>query len=264
MATNTSGLFPSLPMGRSAKSSSLPPELKMLLNGFGGMFWQFDAAEIAHMLSPTVTPPSDLVDVAYSLLEGDSSDWPKGADDSSFHEPLVEALNDFLAASHRALDLSDPPIIERDARWCADLRFMQLEDGSRRAHGPVKREAVGGISFRGTCQRMNLAIPVKLDEDWPAVVAQAARSVQILYSACHLRKFGLVIGFRHTTLELRFLIAHRGGVSASKPLSVVEEQGKKDILRVFISMLMWRTEEDYGIPESFHDDFSPRIPAEAL
>lgn len=257
-----------IPMGPAIGSSSLPPELKTLLNQIGNKTWQFDAAQIAQMLSPAAIPPSGLVDVAYSLLEVERPEWPEGAEDSSLHEPLVGSLNDFLAAAHRALDLSDPPIIERGARLYRGLQFAQLGDGSCRAHGRncgvVKREAVGGVYFHGVGQGIGLAIPVKLDEDWPAVVAQAARSAHILYSACRLRKFGLVIGFRHTTLELRFLIFHRGGVTASKPLSIVEEQGKKDILRIFISTLTWRSEEDAGIPHFSCDDLGLNVPIEAL
>jgi hypothetical protein len=238
-------------MGRLAASSSLPPELKILLNELGSGFWQFDATRIAHMLSPDVTPPSDLVDVAYSQLKQDSSDWPRDVEDFSFHEPLLISLNDFLNASHRALDLSDPPIVGRDERWCSGLRFMGLGnencDVHGGDHGAVKREALGGISFRETGPGAELAVGVKLDEDWPAVVAQAARSAQTLFWARQHRKFGLVIGFRHTTLELRFLIVHRGGVTASKALSVVEEGERKDILRIFLSMLMWRTEDDAGM-----------------
>ena len=258
MDTDSHSVSSRIPMGRTAASSSLPPELKALLNQFGNKFWQFDAIKIAQMLSPTVTPPPNLVNVAYSLLQQKPSDWPKDAKYGSFHEPLTNSLNDFLDASHRALDLSDPPIIERDARWYTDLGFRQLQDPSCAFHdfGVIKREALGGINFRNAGQQMDLAIPVKLDEDWPAVVAQAARSGQLLYAACHLRIFGLIIGFRYTTLELRFLIIHRGGMTASKPLSVVEEQGKKDIIRVFLSILTWRTEEDAGIPKFVRDGIS--------
>lgn len=241
-----------VPMHPLAASSALPPELKPLLNEFGIQFWQFNAASIAHMLSPNATPPSTLVDAAYSLLEQSSSGWPIGAEEASFHKPLVDSLNDFLKASHLALDLSDPPIISRDERWYSGLRFMRVAEGCCPTHdgyhGPIKREDVGGISLRRDAGgAVDLAIPVKLDEDWPAVVAQAARSARILYSACFTRRFGVIIGFRHTTLELRFLITHRGGLTASKPLSVVEEEGKQGILRVFLSMLMWKAKEDTGI-----------------
>ena len=263
MTTRSSGAFFQIPLRHTAASSSLPPELKALLNQFGNQFWQFDAATIAQMLSPTVTLPSNLVDVAHSFLKQKPSDWGKDAEESSFHEPLVNSLNDFLDASHRAFDLSEPQIIEREARWCAGLRFMELEDRPCAVHsrdrGPIKREAVAGVSFPKGDEYADLAIPVKLDEDWPAVVAQAARSAQLMYSVCHLRKFLLVIGFRYTTLELRFLVIHRGGVTASKPLSVVEEEGNKDILRVFLSMLMWRSEEDVGIPRFFREGVDVKI-----
>lgn len=237
-------------MGPLAASLSLPTELKYLFNEFRG-FWQFDATRIAHMLSPTVTPPSILVDVAYSLLKQNPSDWPKDAEDTSFHEPLVDSLNDFLNASHLALDTSNPPIIDREDRWYRGLRFRLLGDGTCNLHSPtctpIKREAVGGISFGDASRGVEFAVPVKLDEDWPAVIAQAARSAQILYSMNSWRKFVLIIVFRHPTLELRFLILHRGGLTASKPLSVVGEEGKKDILRVFLSMLMWENGEDAGL-----------------
>lgn len=235
------------PLNPLAESLSLPPELKSLFGALGTHFWQFDATEIARMLSPSdAAPSSALVDAAYSLLKHDSLNWPEGAEDTAFHNPLVISLNDFLTASHLALDRSDPPIVDRDDRWYAKLRFMLLGDGSCATHGhdrgPVKREAVGGVSIAN----VGLAIPVKLDEDWPAVVAQAARSAHILYVTCTSRKYALVIGFRHTTLELRFLISHRGGLTVSKPLSVVGEEGKKGILRVFLSMLMWRDGHDAG------------------
>lgn len=246
-----------IPLGRAAASTSLPPELKILLNEFANNSWQFDATRIARMLSPTVILPSELADTAYSLLKEESSEWPRGTEDSPFYKPLVDFLNSLLAAAHRALDLTDPPIIERDERWYRGLRFVQLGDGSCEAHGrdagPIKREAVGGISFREGSVQTEFAIPVKLDEDWPAVVAQALRSAHILYSASQLRKFALIIGFRRPTLELRFLIVHRGGVTASKPLSVVEERGKKGILGIFLSLLMWRTEEDAGIMDYSSD-----------
>ena len=76
-----------------------------------------------------------------------------------------------------------------------------------------------------------------------------------------MKKFGLVIGFQHTTLNLRFFIIHRGGMTASRPLSIVEEQGKKDVLRVFLSILTWRSEEDTGVPKFFRDGLTINIPS---
>jgi hypothetical protein len=79
----------------------------MVLNEFGAKFWQSNATRAAQMSSPAVTPPSRLVDVAYSLFEHNSSGW--------LSEPLVDSLNNFLATSHRAFNLFDSPIIEKRA-----------------------------------------------------------------------------------------------------------------------------------------------------
>ena len=95
-----------------------------------------------------------------------------------------------------------------------------------------------------------LAIPVKLDEGWLAIVARALRSARILGFACPMRKFGVVIGFQHTTPNACFSIIHRGGVMASKPLCIAEEQGKKDVQRVSLSILAWRSDEILGSQSS--------------
>ena len=79
----------------------------MTLDKFGDKFWQSNATRAAQMSSPTVKPPSGLVDVAYSLLEHNSSGW--------LREPLVDSLNNFLATSNRAFNLFDSPIIEKRA-----------------------------------------------------------------------------------------------------------------------------------------------------
>ena len=74
------------------------------------------------------------------------------------------------------------------------------------------------------------------------MVAQALRSARAMWSACPMRKLWLVIGFQHTT-STSVSVIHRGGATASKPLSIVEEQGKKNVLLVLLSILKWRSEE---------------------
>ena len=259
MATQDYNPLSRIPMGHLASASFLPPELKIALNDFGNRFWQFDAAAIAKMLSPSAALPSTLVATAYSLLDQKLSDWPEDTDESLFHGPLVDSLNDFFDASNRALDLSNPPVIERDARWHAKLRFTQIIIGYREDYGVS--EGIGGM--QDTDRGRKLTIPVELEEDWLPMVAYVIRAARVLWSECPMRKFGLFIGFQHTTLNLRFFIVHRGGMTASKPLSIVEEQGRKDILLVFLSVLTWRSEEEAGIPKFFRDGLAIDIPAGA-
>ena len=159
----THGYNPPLlvPTGRLASSSSLPPELKTVLDGFRNKFWRFGAATIANMLSPSIIPPFTLVATAYSLLDQKLLDWSKDTEGSSFYGPFLDSLSDFFDASNRALNLSNPPIIDGVARWHAGLRFEQLTDGTcgiySHEFGAKKREVVGGVRKMG--QRLELAIP---------------------------------------------------------------------------------------------------------
>ena len=102
----------------------------------------------------------------------------------------------------------------------------------------------------GDGQATELAIPVQPDEGWLAIVARALRSARILGFACPTRKLGVATGFQHTTPNAGFSIIHRGSVTALKPLSIVEEQGKKDALRVPLSILTWRSGEMLGSQSS--------------
>ena len=56
-------------------------------------------------------------------------------------------------------------------------------------------------------------------------------------------------------------VIHRGGLTASKSLSIVEVQGKKGVLRVFLSISTWRLEEDTKVPEFFRNGLTINIPA---
>ena len=142
-------------MGRLASSSSLPPEFKTALNEFGNRFWQLDTATIANML-PLPSPLLLLLCPVHSLLNQSHSDRLEDTEESSFCGPPLDSLNDFFDPSNRVLDLSNPPIIEGDARWQAGLRSEQPTDGACKVQshefGAKKREAVGGyerqVSYR--------------------------------------------------------------------------------------------------------------------
>ncbi|KAF9649218.1 hypothetical protein BDM02DRAFT_1948897 [Thelephora ganbajun] len=78
------------------------------------------------------------------------------------------------------------------------------------------------------------------------MVFRAAIYGRCLFSASPSRHFALVLGFCHATTKLRFLIFHRSGLTASHPFSVRNEAGKRDILRVFLSILQWESAKDAG------------------
>ena len=96
MATRHLSLPFRIPMGPLAASMSLPLELKTLLNEFGNTFWQFNIREFVQILSANITPSSDLVDVVYSQLKQHPSDWPNCSEETPFHQPLLDSLNNFI------------------------------------------------------------------------------------------------------------------------------------------------------------------------
>ena len=89
------------------------------------------------------------------------------------------------------------------------------------------------------------------------MISQAAAYARCLFHARPSRQFALALGFRHgqgkDKAMLRFLVFHRGGLTGSVPLSVKDEQGQRDILRIFLSILDWKHSKDAGFPEFYND-----------
>ena len=61
-----------------------------------------------------------------------------------------------------------------------------------------------------------------------------------------LRKFALVLGYEYVLQEIRILVFHHGGLTSSKALKL-DDEGKED-LRIFLSILSWKTVVDAGLP----------------
>lgn len=108
------------------------------------------------------------------------------------------------------------------------------------------------LSWSPTIKGENpIEIPVAVNKGWPELVCQAATYARCLFDASPLRKFALVLCFEHATKQLRFVIFHRGGLTASHALSV--DIDIKDILLMFIAILTWDSAADAGFPEWFND-----------
>ncbi|KAJ3773451.1 hypothetical protein FB446DRAFT_836689, partial [Lentinula raphanica] len=67
-----------------------------------------------------------------------------------------------------------------------------------------------------------------------------------------LRLFSLAISINQQKHELRFLIFHHGGITATKTLSLKNEADRRDICLIMTSIIFWQTPADAGIP-SFTD-----------
>ena len=98
-----------------------------------------------------------------------------------------------------------------------------------------------------------MLLPVEVGADWAPIVNQAATYARRLFSASPSRQFAIVLGFRHVDAKLRFLVFHRSGLMGSQPFSVQGIQGRKDILRIFLSILGWTSANDAGFLEFCND-----------
>ena len=68
-------------------------------------------------------------------------------------------------------------------------------------------------------------------------------------TAMPLRQFSLVIAYNHDQHELRFLVFHVGGMTASHGLSPNKPNDHQNILRLILALLTWETPGDAGLPE---------------
>ena len=225
--------------------------------------WEFDADRIAKILSAANKgPPVALVDSAHKALGKVSPVWPTVDAEQPWYFPLAVFLNDCVGACHRVLD-EYPGSVGRDSRVYDRLKFIDYNkpavDGVEGA-SPVKLYLVGGLDLapderiawspRGSSIKQVL-IPVEVKANWAPIIIQATTYARCLFSASPSRQFSIALGFRHTEAELRFLVFYRGGLTGSKACSVKDPQGQKDILRIFLSILQWKSANDAGFLEFF-------------
>ena len=262
-------LFTSAPvMSSSSAQADLQKRLSKQLHDHA---WQFDAKRVAEMLSANGEGPTEaLVKSAHKalceVLKEQASDWPVVGTGQARYLPVATFLNNCVDACRGALRDSKSAAIESRPLFYDLLRFIvcdkTTEDGVEGA-SPVMPDLVGGLDLapddRVAWDPQNpltkqVLLPVGVKMDWAPMVLQTATHARCLFSASPLRQFAVVLGFRDVKAELRFLVFHRGGLTGSKPLSVKAERGQRDILRVFLSILDWRSAEDAGF-HGFYNNF---------
>jgi hypothetical protein len=75
-----------------------------------------------------------------------------------------------------------------------------------------------------------LDIAVQSKDDWGELIQQAATYTRALNNAKPLRQFSLVIAYNHVLREMRFLVFHAGGLTASRGLYLEKRKDHSDIL----------------------------------
>ncbi|KAF9040342.1 hypothetical protein BDP27DRAFT_1455315 [Rhodocollybia butyracea] len=93
-----------------------------------------------------------------------------------------------------------------------------------------------------------MKIPVEVKSSWSDLVLQAGTYARSLFSAAPLRQYALVLGYNQKERVFRFLVFHRGGLTASHPLELDDAGDQKDLVRLFLSIFTWKDRGDAGLP----------------
>lgn len=196
---------------------------------------------------------SPLMPLSHSLKEVDHYSY------------LIDTLNKALDACRSVMPST------KNGRFYALLRFFDrgnnpMADGVYGAN-PLKPDVVGisgeecpsKLWWRpATMKRADTAeVPYEVKESWAELINQAATYARCLFSASPLRSFALVLAYNQAQHSFRFLVFHRGGLTASTPISflTIREQGpdQTNFLRLLISLLTWESRGDAGLPEWSND-----------
>ncbi|RPD65743.1 hypothetical protein L227DRAFT_540670 [Lentinus tigrinus ALCF2SS1-6] len=211
---------------------------------------------------------------AFKLMSAERDNYPTLSD---FFNSCVYNCNVAYDNIRRKLPSGGPFKLKlRRDRWWPILNFFpydrEMKDGIDGA-ASLKPDLVAGNGVPGTkpaCywsmpsdhvdNGMEVLVAVEVKDSWNGIVTQAGTYARAQVSAMPLRLFSLVIGVNHKFHNLRFLIYHRGGLTASHEIDLLTIQGRRDVQRVMFSILLWQTPEDAGLP-MFTNGVECRIPS---
>ncbi|KAF7316349.1 Pkinase-fungal domain-containing protein [Mycena indigotica] len=88
---------------------------------------------------------------------------------------------------------------------------------------------------------IQIGIPLEVQDEWPELLRQAATYGHALFAANPLRVYALVLACNPVEWDLRFLLFHRGGLSCSKPLSLVTQRGQEEMLWIWMALFTCKT-----------------------
>lgn len=241
--------------------------------------WQFEPEVVARMLSPktrTQSLPSHVSHYKCAIsdhantLESASATfsseyaklgpYPDTELEMGFYPYIAAFLNACVYSCNTALScLPDPTL---STRWNRDLNFMVYDLPTKDVAGayPLKPGQAEGRALRGggrnppdTTKKDNLELPVGIESSPQALTEQCATYARDLLLAAPSRVFALVLAFDQNRGELSFFLFHRGGLTRSKPLDIRVEDNHREILRLFLSILLWKTPKDAGFVASCNE-----------
>ncbi|KAJ7349317.1 hypothetical protein DFH08DRAFT_959475 [Mycena albidolilacea] len=250
-------------------------ELIGIMRGeIGRETWQFkDARRISRILSPKTHIPGkscDDIDGFDCTVDGpefttafeeaarqlEREQWAWGAyhKEKDSYDDVGKFLNACVTAGSKAL--SDKAL---EGTWYQNLTFVKYDKvmGDGVGDAPPLKPDIGGVNDKNPAltlywspsdglDRSRMQLPVEVKDEWSDLIAQAATYGRSLFSANPSRVFALVLGVNHRTKTLRFLLFHRGGLTTHTELQLDTPEGRAEILRVIMTILLWSEAQHAG------------------
>ncbi|KAH7097753.1 hypothetical protein BKA62DRAFT_759732 [Auriculariales sp. MPI-PUGE-AT-0066] len=268
---------PSTSTGHLATESAAPipisqKDLKSrVLAHLKGRVWEFGCDDVIRMIMPNLTADqvSKFNDALAAAPLGQLKLGPLGKKKVQSYTPLVEYLNRLIKIAQHIRDMlgfnSDA-----DAYWqtmfCRQ-NAKPTRDGIHGAHAlkpdllvfnnlatetePEEEDlsAVWGYP----ADPFDIKIPVVLHIDlaievrskWDQTLAQLGTYARACFYASPLRRFIVCLGINHVERTFSIFVFHAGGVAVSTSIDL--EKGQGDLVRFFLSVLLWQTVDDAGI-----------------
>ncbi len=168
--------------------------------------------------------------------------------------------------------------------WLKDILFVVYDkDVGNRVQGahtlkPNVAGVDGGPMLENFCAYWSLAkeqraddkrqieVPVDVKESWISLAIQLATYARAMFAVMPLRCFVLGIGVNHQEESLRFFIFHRGGLSMSSALRLLDsdsgpddeatkkakvpelelQENRRIVLKLMLSVMVWQGPTDAG------------------
>lgn len=111
--------------------------------------------------------------------------------------------------------------------------------------------------------RFQIEMPVEVKGDWRLMIRQLGSYCRAQFSAFPLRAATVGIAVDHTKYCLRFVIFHRGGLTATSVLNLTSTKDRKEIQELMLAILLWQSPRDACLP-SFTDGRRFRFPIPAF
>ncbi len=131
--------------------------------------------------------------------------------------------------------------------------------------GEVDRKALkaywGLQKEKWSAHERQVAMPVEAKDSWRALLLQIATYGRALFAVMPLRCFVLGIGVNHVQETISFIVFHRGGLTMSEPLRIMDtreekirvpekelQENRRKVLKLMLSALLWQDPVDAGFP----------------